>query len=581
MSDFQKEYYYRIVQAIIAIVLAGVKDYIFWLAPRALSYCNRASFTYSLCFGEPRKKNTGEKTRRQQQDRTNTILNVCCLIEVTMAEIPGITTTPSGRLLNISTARPADSEKDVFIPLDETVRKLKNILNAAWKKGDHVTFFRAPVAAGKSTLVQYLSTAYNEEFVKVDFAVNEDMWFRHIIDASGKDLPLDSVMKALDEIGKQGKAIVIDEAHLLFGCPRVVALLTKGLQGKNHTPKIVLFSASGSAVGLNGETVATPSEITHKYMWYPPVPDSERLVEELKEAEPPIHLTADSVRFFIALCGGHRGIFMRSMTWVQECQNISQDGNDADDDNNITSWNIQECVSQVRKTFEESRKATTRGLGWNIGLRKAFKASRAVRVNGNFSNIENIPKEFGMVLFGGSKLMKELNGKERDLTINGFLFPERTNSDEEFVLYDWTDIQVCYGISNPIMAEYYSDVLSSYKRRLVESKKKPSSAADLLARVLPYMTFTTVVDNPIPTREGGLTNPLSREGLPYEDDYNDAIALILEKDLKYIVSRPKNPNTGKTDVVVTYDDNCTCAIESIMAWQTLVSFSVCCMYGCA
>ena len=67
MSDFQKEYYYRIVQAIIAIVLAGVKDYIFWLAPRALSYCNRASFTYSLCFGEPRKKNTGEKTRRQQE----------------------------------------------------------------------------------------------------------------------------------------------------------------------------------------------------------------------------------------------------------------------------------------------------------------------------------------------------------------------------------------------------------------------------------------------------------------------------------------------------------------------------------
>jgi hypothetical protein len=131
------------------------------------------------------------------------------------------------------------------------------------------------------------------------------------------------------------------------------------------------------------------------------------------------------------------------------------------------------------------------------------------------------------------------------------------------------------------MAEYYGDVLSSYKRHLLDSKKKPSSAADLLARVLPYMTFTTVVDNPIPTREEGLTNSLSKEGLPYEDDYNHAIALILEKNLNYIVSRPKKPSTGTTDVVVTYDDDCTCAIESIMSWQTLVSFSVCCMYGSA
>jgi hypothetical protein len=296
--------------------------------------------------------------------------------------------------------------------------------------------------------VQYLSTAYNEEFVKVDFAFDDDMWFRHIICASGrKELPLYSVMEALEEIGKQEKTIVIDEAHLLFGCPKVVALLTKGLQGKNHATKIVLFSASGSAVGPSkGKTVATPTEIRSRYMWYRPLPDRERLVEELKEAEPPIHLTPDAVSFFITLCGGHRGIFMPSMTWGQECQdNSTKEGTNniaADDDSCITSWNIQECVSQVRKTFEESRKARTPGLGWNIGLRKVWNASRAVRVNGSFSNLDNIPKEFGMVLFGGPKLMEELNGQERDLTINGFLFPERQNSEEEFVLYDWTNAEV-------------------------------------------------------------------------------------------------------------------------------------------
>lgn len=182
-----------------------------------------------------------------------------------------------------------------------------------------------------------------------------------------------------------------------------------------------------------------------------------------------------------------------------------------------------------------------------------------------------------MVLFGGPKLMKEMNGQEGRLTINGFLFPERRNFDEEFVSYDWTDSTVFYGVSNPIMAEYYSDILTSCERRLVESKKIPSSAADLLARVLPYMTFTSVVDNPIPKREGGLLSPLSKDNLTYEDDYNNAIAVILRTTLKYSVSTPKNPATGKTDVLVPYDDDRKCAIESIMSWQTPVSFSECCL----
>ena len=129
------------------------------------------------------------------------------------------------------------------------------------------------------------------------------------------------------------------------------------------------------------------------------------------------------------------------------------------------------------------------------------------------------------------------------------------------------------------MAEYYNFILPSRvndKREMKKCMKIPSSATDLLAQVLPYMTFVTVIDNPIPKKDGGLSSPLSSEGLPYQDDYNDANAEILSSTLNYSVSKPKNPVTGKTDVVVTYDDDDSrCAIESIMAWRPKVSVLKC------
>ena len=204
-------------------------------------------------------------------------------------------------------------------------------------------------------------------------------------------------------------------------------------------------------------------------------------------------------------------------------------------------------------------------------------------MNGDYSNILNIPKEFGLVLYGGPKLMEELNNQERILTISGFLFPERRDADKdnEFVKYDWNDSTVIYAVPNPVMAEYYGDILphkvKHYKRQLLEEKKKPDCAADLMARVLPYLTFTAVVDNPTSREDGSLSNCLSRKGMPYEDDYNGAIAGILKNSLGYHVATPKDCVLGKTDVVVSYEDGSTCAIESIMAAQGLVSALFCCL----
>ena len=479
---------------------------------------------------------------------------------------PDIQLTLSGRRI-IPTDTPADADTDVFIPLDRTVRELKKILALP---GSHITFIRAPVASGKTTLAKFLTTKCSNEFVKVrgNAFNSKDQWCRNIIEASGKSFPVDAVVDALLEIGKQRKTIVIDEAHLLFPCPEIMFEITKNLEAEVDKPRILLFSASGSAVSPHGLSIVTPAEISKKYVWYPPVSDYTQLAKQLEDAG--VRLTPESVSFFVKLCGGNRGIIMRAMNWVRDCQNKDED--DSGEKAESQPWDIIESVKQVRKTLEDSR--TMAEEGWSVGLKMELKQSRAVRVNGQYSDLNNIPPEFGLVLFGGAKSKKDLNDKERDLTINGFLFPQRkTMGEREFEKYDWTDSLVKYGVPNPIMVEYYSDLLPTegkLKRKFIEKMRVPCSGADFLARVLPYMTFSAVVDPPIPSRVGTLKTPLSSDNLPYEDDYNDAMADAFKTTLNFSVSRPKNPTSGKTDVVVTFDGNKTCAIESIMAKQTLV-----------
>ena len=104
----------------------------------------------------------------------------------------------------------------------------------------------------------------------------------------------------------------------------------------------------------------------------------------------------------------------------------------------------------------------------------------------------------------------------------------------------------------------------------------PKSGTDLLARALPYMAFTTVVNNVI-IEKGTLKTPLSSHELPYEDHYNDAFATVFST-MGYTVTRPLNTE-GKVDLIVAFvDENSqkTCAIESIMAHRdtnTLVRLS--------
>jgi hypothetical protein len=274
------------------------------------------------------------------------------------------------------------------------------------------------------------------------------------------------------------------------------------------------------------------------------------------------------------ICSGHRGIFMNAIEWVQQNQQES-----------MTPWDIHESVSRVKSSFTRNKKES-RG-GWQSGLRKFIKQCRAVRVNGEFSTITNIPDEFAQVVFGGPKEKIDLGDKVRLLTINGFLVPERTNSSDEFVRYDWDDPYQRFGIANALMAEYYFDIFTQLGHQREWTKETPQSAGDLMARTLPFMSFATVIDNSLPNKEcegsdnplsqstTKLKSPLSNDALPYEDHYNDALAAVLDK-VGYTVSRPLNQVTGEADVVVTYDGRKTCALEAIMATRPPVSHIFAC-----
>ena len=382
-------------------------------------------------------------------------------------EFPAVETTSSGRVLEIPTrGRTPNVNDDVFISVDGTVEKIKELL------AERVVFIRAAVASGKTTLAQYLVNELPNEFVEVEDGSSAEEWYEEFVRVSGRNdlggAPSKiKAREALREIGRQGKTIVIDEAHLLFNFPQVVKVLIRDME-KAGKPKILHFSAAATG-DYHGVDATTPPEITEKYMWYPPIPNGNTLVQLLDDAG--VHLTADSVDFFMQLCCGRRGIFMRAMNWVKEQQ--EQDGS-------ADRWQYRDTISRVRQTLDESRKAGLKG--WTKGLLNHLQKSRAVRVNSRYSQLSNIPAEVVEVVYAGPKTAEELNGRERELTIAGFLVPVQKKIGEEFEPYDWTFPGVQYGISNSIMANFYNEAFN-HNFELLPEKVYPSSAADLYCRL--------------------------------------------------------------------------------------------------
>jgi hypothetical protein len=278
------------------------------------------------------------------------------------------------------------------------------------------------------------------------------------------------------------------------------------------------------------------------------MPTPTELAGELQQAG--VLLDAESVLFFLKLCAGHRGIFMSAMEWVNDMQQKEK-----------SKWGFIKSVTMVRGSLAMGG---FRSEWEESPFLLALNKSRAIRVNGMFSDLNEIPEEFAKVLVGGPT--RDIGTDlRRALTIHGFLQPERQDLDQEFVELDWDKQSTRFGVANPLLASYYQSTLARcrYLRyRLRDGMETPASCADLLARALPHMSFRRVVAAPVPDRDRPL-QPLSSKHLPYENNYAGALVNTL-KELGYITVEPQNPSLGKVDVYVRAGEK-SYAIEIIMS----------------
>ena len=418
----------------------------------------------------------------------------------------------------------ANEATHVFISLQSYEKKIDTLF-----EDDHdFVFIRGGVAIGKTTLAEHLAAKFPKKYVNVPFTSRgtEEAWRAGTIEVvekvTGKKIARDGLAfrNALKRAKDKKLTLIYDEVHTLFSTNLCTDLFKSN---QDYRPKILLFSASGSAATAGQRIVATPSEITQKFMWAPPLLYSEELRTQLKECG--IKLDRESIEFLIRFCGDHRGIFISAMHWLKQAQ--EEDGGE---------WSIHQTVSRVRQSFQK---------GWDAGQENILPTlceSRAVRVNGEFASLDNIPKQFAEILCEGPRRVDAM--LRRKLTICGFILPYYEPSQDEFHRVDWTDERQLYKVANPMMVSYYRHHLQKYKGLKVvigQSFLNPENCADLIMRAVPYLSFSKVVSL------GG--QMLGADGLPHEDDYNAAIIGALQS-LEYDAYATKCPTGGMPDCTV-------------------------------
>ena len=331
---------------------------------------------------------------------------------------------------------------------------------------DKVVFIRGGVAIGKTTLAKHLAREFPQKYVNVPFtdAGLAPAWKMRTVEALekaiGKKTARDGLEfgNALQLARDNNLTLVYDEAHTLFTSPELCSALFKS--DTAYKPKILLFSASGDASTDSTLTVSTPGEITQKYMWTPPLNFTSELREQLKEAG--VRLDQKSIKFFMQFCGGHRGIFIAAMRWVQSKQRSG-----------LSRWAFRQTVGFVRiATMEEI------GIAQELRFLGYLRESRAVRVNGLYKDVSNVPREFAELLCKGSTTLPQ--HVRRDLTIHGFVVPKYSGTEREFQQLDWMTEGTEYRAANPLLASYYFHNLKKRRNLQVHFEpSKPQHCADL------------------------------------------------------------------------------------------------------
>ena len=448
---------------------------------------------------------------------------------------------------------PAINATDVFVPLEGTIQKLEDLLQSR-----RVVFIRAGVATGKSTLAEHLARTQSSKYLLVNSPEGEDVllfkkWKNELRETllqenSTSDVANGSLKHIFQKLYENDQVLIFDECHLLFSCPAFCQLLVKKPGYLQKRLKVLMLSAASEAANEQGAIYTTPAEITAKYMWTPPIPNASQLVHQLAAAD--VYLKEDAIDFFMSLCGGHRSIFMRSMQWVHDRQMKEK---------KRARWDIRQALGEARHSWGNGNWTATDAVKGS-GLLGVLVQSRAIRVNGKYKDASNIPDEFAEILCQGeSGSLKP--AVRRDLTIHGFILPSAIKK-QEFEPYDWNSEGARYGVSNPLLAAYYRNVLEKKRELKVDVDREVTSCIDLLLRALPYLNFAEVVAFTV--QDERMPGDLSAEDLPFEAQYTSAIIRVLNNHGFKYVAFVEDGTKGKVDIYCEQGET-TFAIEAVMA----------------
>ncbi|CAJ1404704.1 unnamed protein product [Effrenium voratum] len=378
----------------------------------------------------------------------------------------------------------ADVQKHVFISLTDYNKKIDKLVEG----DDKVVFLRGGVATGKTTLAEHLAREFPEKYVNVPATdeCSEQAWKSRTVEAIEERTKTTVERNSLEfsnalKIAKANDlTLIYDEARTVFASATLCFNLFKS--NKQYRTKVLLFSASGDASTASGRVVSTPAEITQKYMWIPPLSNTQELETQLEEAG--VRLDQKSIQFFMRFCGGHRGIFIATMHWVQSKQSKQSKQRSG------KGWDFRQTVGFVRNSYN--------GGDWDCASNEILgylQKSRAVRVNGLYEDVSNVPR---------------------------------------------------VRAQNPLLASYYFHNLKKRHSLQVQFERgKPQHCADLLMRALPYLLFSQVV-----SFEGN-TSELAKDGLPGEEQCNQAICTVL-KDMGFqpVSTKRSRKGEGNPDIAL-------------------------------
>ncbi|CAK9067234.1 unnamed protein product, partial [Durusdinium trenchii] len=482
------------------------------------------------------------------------------LVKYTAMESMEIKRVRSGKREIPEAEEPASFDTDVFIPLNKTIGKLEVLLQQK-----RVVFLRAGVACGKSTLAQHLCSVQPSKYLEVcppapGNATCAECWGMQFKDAllnvvSTADVADRNLQIALKRLFRNEQVLVFDECHLLFACPEFYQQFLKKPPYLKRRPMVLLLSAASEMQSVQGQTFTTPTEITGKYMWTPPMPDAKALVNQLAQAD--VYLSQDAIEFFLTFCCGHRGLFIRSMEWVKKKQSAEQ--------RNSTPWNSTRALGEASQAWDTEN--------WihapDDSLMGKLQTIRAIRVNGDFASLESIPEQFVKILCEGPTDDIDIPAR-RKLTIHGFILPTLQDNmgaeQNEFRELDWAKGGAKYGVANYLMASYYRQALAKKRQLTVEIDTHPASCIDFLLRALPSLLFAEVVAISVKDRGQAIVHSdISGEELPFEVHYTFALIRVLKRLGFRTVSSLESPPDGKVDIYYTTQDCSAFAIEAVMA----------------